>query len=62
MQHATAVKQSHILLKGSTILTSISAERYEIQNNLLYIKVMNRAQTENLAFYQVTQAWQNSLQ
>lgn len=42
--------------------TVFLAERYEIQNNLLYIQLMNRAQTETLAFYQVIQAWQNSLQ
>ena len=62
MQHATVAKQSHILLNDSTILNSISTERDEIQNNLLHIQVMNRAQTETLAFHQVTQAWQNSLQ
>lgn len=45
MQHATVAKSSYTLLKYSTILNSISAERYKIQNNLLYVQAMNRAQT-----------------
>lgn len=60
IQHATVEKHSHILLKDNTIFNSISSVRYKIQNDLLYIQVMNRAQTKAFPFYQPIQAWQNS--
>lgn len=60
VQHTTVAKQSHTLVK-STAIISISAERYESQNNLMNIHVMNIAQKPLLSD-KITQAWQNSLQ
>lgn len=41
MQHTAVAKQSHTLVKGSASI-SISADRYESQNN--FMNMMNRAQ------------------
>lgn len=43
MQHTTVAKQNRILVKDSAII-SISAERYESQNNIMNIRMMNRDQ------------------